>query len=95
MTNPESAGKIPCVDQPALKEFDKDGDGVVSFDELRPLLPMHDQLAEVIAGLEAQGIVGIRYTGCSDNSSGGTNGDSENLANLIARAAIAQLYDDR
>lgn len=94
MATPEK--RIPCVDQPALSAFDKDGDGVVSFDELRSLLPSHEELAGVIESLEDQGIVGIRYTGCPDVASNGSSGEmsSQQLANLIAKAAIAQIYKD-
>lgn len=95
MTTPEN--KIPCVDQPALREFDKDGDGVVSFDELRSLLPSNEQLAQVIEALEDHGVVGIRYTGCDDSANNGSSGEMTNqqLAQLIANAAVAQIYENR
>ena len=93
MSSVDPTGKIPCVEQPELEAFDKDGDGIVSFDELRAVLPDHERLQSVIQALEKTGVTGIRYTGCGDTS--GSNGATEDLATLIARAAVSKIYDGR
>lgn len=87
------------MEQPALKAFDKDGDGVLSLEDLRATLANHAQVQEIVDALEVQGIAGIRYTGCDDVAASdpepGSNGKSmsdEDIVSLIARAAIEQIY---
>jgi len=85
------------VNQPELEAFDQNGDGIVSFEELEHLLPANERLREVVVALQAKGIFGIKYTGCDEASSSGdgvaANGATEDLASLIARAAVARIYE--
>ncbi len=62
------------------------------------MFPEHEQLQQVVAALESHG-VGIRYAGCGEENNAdsptGSNGAGEDLATLIARAAVAQYYANR
>lgn len=93
MSTPESVTNLPCVEQPAFGAFDTDGDGVLSISELKAADPNNAQLQEVSSALEAAGIAGLRYQGCEDGANEGTT-SGEDLAQIIARAAVARLEGD-
>lgn len=97
MTSPGEKGNIPCVEQPALEAYDKDGDGMLSIDELRLALPNDIQVQGIITALEETGVMGIRYGGCGEPEPDGakvaSNGAGEDLARAIAQLAVAGLYD--
>lgn len=89
---------LPCVEEPALRTLDADGDGVLSIHELRSSVPDNEQVQELVDALEAHGIAGIRYTGCGDTvdsaaevASEGNTTSHEDIALIIARAAVSGL----
>lgn len=94
MTDGSPEKKMPCVEKPEFKAFDTDGDGVLSIGELRSAAANNEQLQSIVEAVEANGIAGLRYTGCGDESesdAGDPSGDAifdENIARIIARAAV-------
>jgi hypothetical protein len=85
--------KMPCVNEPRLKAFDKDGDGILSFEELRGQVPDNPRLEQVLLSLEGLGVSGIRYTGCEDADPATKSGPMNDLATLVARAAVQSVYE--
>ena len=60
------AAQEVCREEPALVLVDTNKDGVASVDEIRALAPGNVDLEAAADQLEAEGITGIRYTGCEE-----------------------------
>jgi len=72
---PTTAAQTICRNEPTLGLVDSDGDGVATTGEIRALAPDNAELQSVAGQLEAQGITGIQYSGCTEGENGGGNGD--------------------
>lgn len=59
-----------CRAEPAVAVADDNGDGVASIDEIRAFAPDNAELQRAADQLEAEGVSGIRYTGCDESGSG-------------------------
>ncbi len=71
MTLP-AAAEVVCRESALLGGFDGDGNGVVSIGEIRTADPSNARLQEIAGELEAEGIEGIRYAGCTGTGDGGS-----------------------
>ncbi len=71
-----TAAQEVCQEEPTLAVVDGNKDGVASVEEIRAVAPDNTRLQELTGQLEAQGVTGIRYTGCDESAPASDTDDS-------------------